>query len=131
MTAGLRATTLSGLGERRGRCSCHGRPDLSEIPALWSLQLQGLFQMLPQLSVSFTSCRWEEPLQGLGESLQVAAWPAWNLFPLSGTQFLICKQRALVSLGTFTLLAGSCSCSHLIGEEMKLREAKLEWGARV
>lgn len=37
VTAGLRATTLSGLGERRGRWSCHGRPGLSEIPALWSL----------------------------------------------------------------------------------------------
>lgn len=87
--------------------------------------------MLPQLSLSFTSCRWEEPLQGGGESLQVAVWPAWNPFPLSGTQFLICKQRALVSLGAFTLLAGSCSCSHLIGEEMKLGEAKLQWGARI
>ena len=62
----VRATTLSGLGERRGRWSCHGRPGLSEITALWSLQLQGLFQMLPQLSLSFTSCRWEEPLQGGG-----------------------------------------------------------------
>lgn len=71
------------------------------------------------------------PCKGGGESLQVAVWPAWNPFPLSGTQFLICKQRALVSLGAFTLLAGSCSCSHLIGEEMKLGEAKLQWGARI
>lgn len=66
-----------------------------------------------------------------GGSLQVAVWPAGNPFPFSGTQFLICKQRALVSLGAFTLLAGSCSCFHLIGEEMKLRKAKLQWGARI
>ena len=41
--------------------------------------------------------------------------------PLSGAPFLICKQRALVSVGAFTLLAGSCSCFHLTGEEMRLR----------
>lgn len=28
-----------------------------------------------------------------------------------------------MSLGAFTLLAGSYSCSHLTGEELKLREA--------
>lgn len=49
-----------------------------------------------------------------------AVWPAGNPSP----SLELCSSsvnRALVSVGAFTLLAGSCSCPHLIGEEMRFR----------